>query len=218
LPHKQRSRLTYIAEAEKNWGHSLLDVVHESIRPHQREEGDVFNYATVNKRELENDPRNWSDHLLRQLSHLSRRTEGEADRARALLEMEVSDRQTKTGAPYRNMMIAKELLRGDVQRINNRLDPVPQPDAEPVQSSKGYSKSKEGPAAAPKANLETAGPLGRKRKRDKSVDLALRPVQDMAEVDMQQRILQLEAEAGKKLAGAVMLKMELAKRQNATSE
>jgi len=38
----------------------------------------------------------------------------------------------------------------------------------------------------------------------------------MAEVDMQQRILQLGAEAGKKLAEAVMLKMELAKRQDAT--
>jgi len=194
-----------------------LDIVKESIRPRQREEGDTLNYGAINKRELENDPKNWSDHLLLQLSQLSKRTRGEADRARALLDSAVSDRQATAGATRNSTKSAKELLRGDVQRINEALGPVPQHSAKSAPSLEAYSRSKKGPKPAQEANVETVASLGRKRKRDTRVDPAHCLTQDKSEMEIQQRISELEAEAGRKLAEAVMLKMELLKRQNATS-
>ncbi|OCL01647.1 hypothetical protein AOQ84DRAFT_426814 [Glonium stellatum] len=112
---RQKGREARLRAIKEHWGCPVRDCIPQNIRP-RKQDGAWRKAHQGDEAAIENDPRNWSDHLLNELSALSRITRKELGYAQKLMLEQVNRRLADVGGRKGRHATVVEILLSDLKR------------------------------------------------------------------------------------------------------
>lgn len=112
---RQKGREARLRAIKGHWGRPVRDCIPQNIRP-RKQDGAWRKAHKGDEATIENDPRNWSDHLLNELSALSRVTRNELGYAQELMLEQVNHRLADIDGRGGRHAAVVELLLSDLKR------------------------------------------------------------------------------------------------------
>ena len=112
---RQKGREARLRAIKGHWGRPVRDCIPQNIRP-RKQDGAWRKAHKGDEAAIENDPRNWSDHLLNELSALSRVTRNELGYAQELMLEQVNHRLADIDGRGGRHAAVVELLLSDLKR------------------------------------------------------------------------------------------------------
>lgn len=162
---RQKGREARLRVIKEHWGRPVCDCIPQNIRP-RKQDGAWRKAHKGDEAAIENDPRNWSDHLLNELSALSRITRNELGYAQELMLEQVNHRLADIDGRGGRHAAVVELLLSDLKRAtataHERKNLASQTNQDTVIPSIEEAEGEQQPAASGSASTMNKEPDGEK--------------------------------------------------------